>query len=158
MDITVNSLILGAASSNASGYSGIILIILMIALMYFFMIRPQQKQRKQHQEMMNQLHRGDEVVTIGRLHGKIDSVDKQNRTVTLDCEGIYLTFDMVAIARVVKSAAADEPAKEEAPADEKTAPAADDSAKEDQDGDDQTSSDDQPAEDKKDTPEDNQEK
>lgn len=108
MDRIVNSLsflTLGAASGNASGYSGIILIVLMIALMYFFMIRPQQKQRKQHQEMMNELHKGDEVVTIGRLHGKIDTVNKEDRTVTLDCEGIYLTFDMVAIARVVKRAA-----------------------------------------------------
>nr|WP_220476742.1 preprotein translocase subunit YajC [Limosilactobacillus fastidiosus] len=81
-----------------------ILIILMIALMYFFMIRPQQKQRKQHQDMMSQLHKGDEVVTIGRMHGKIDSINREDRTVTLDCEGIYLTFDMVAIARVVKPA------------------------------------------------------
>ncbi len=106
MDITVNSLtfgILGAASAGASSYSGIILILLMIALMYFFMIRPQQKQRKQHQDMMSSLHPGDEVVTIGRLHGKIDSINKTDRTVTLDCEGIYLTFDMVAIARVVKT-------------------------------------------------------
>nr|WP_220483273.1 preprotein translocase subunit YajC [Limosilactobacillus albertensis] len=107
----MSSFVLGAASSNnASGYSGIILIILMVALMYFFMIRPQQKQRKEHQEMMNELHPGDEVVTIGRMHGKIDSINKADRTVTLDCEGIYLTFDMVAIARVVKRA--DAPASE----------------------------------------------
>lgn len=99
---------LGAASSSASSYSGMILIILMIALMYFFMIRPQQKQRKQHQDMMSQLHKGDEVVTIGRMHGKIDSINREDRTVTLDCEGIYLTFDMVAIARVVKPADAAE--------------------------------------------------
>lgn len=108
---SLSSFVLGAASSNnASGYSGIILIILMVALMYFFMIRPQQKQRKEHQEMMNELHPGDEVVTIGRMHGKIDSINKADRTVTLDCEGIYLTFDMVAIARVIKRA--DAPASE----------------------------------------------
>lgn len=95
-------LTLGASSSSAT-FSSFILIILMIALMYFFMIRPQQKQRKQHQDMMSSLHPGDEVVTIGRLHGKIDSINKTDRTVTLDCEGIYLTFDMVAIARVVKT-------------------------------------------------------
>ncbi|WP_283620843.1 preprotein translocase subunit YajC [Limosilactobacillus avium] len=116
MEIIVNILdflTLGASSSSAT-FSSFILIILMIALMYFFMIRPQQKQRKQHQEMMNDMHKGDEVVTIGRLHGKIDSINKEDRTVTLDCEGIYLTFDMVAIARVVKSSTA-------APAEKKTA-------------------------------------
>ena len=127
MDIQVNGLsfINAGAASAASSYSSIILIVLMIALMYFFMIRPQQKQRKQHQDMMSQLHKGDEVVTIGRMHGKIDSINREDKTVTLDCEGIYLTFDMVAIARVVKSAdqpaaKADKPAsdapKEEVPA------------------------------------------
>lgn len=132
MDNIVNSFVTLAAA-NTGGYSSIILIVLMIALMYFFMIRPQQKQRKQHQEMMNELHKGDEVVTIGRLHGKIDEVNKDNQTVTLDCEGIYLTFDMVAIARVLKRAgeegqqaaqpAAPAPtsAKEEAAADAKPA-------------------------------------
>ena len=131
---------LGAASSSASSYSGMILIILMIALMYFFMIRPQQKQRKQHQDMMSQLHKGDEVVTIGRMHGKIDSINREDRTVTLDCEGIYLTFDMVAIARVVKPAdttgtkaedkEAKEPAeKKETSSDAKQELAASDSAK-----------------------------
>ena len=125
---------------SASSYSGMILIILMIALMYFFMIRPQQKQRKQHQDMMSQLHKGDEVVTIGRMHGKIDSINREDRTVTLDCEGIYLTFDMVAIARVVKPAdttetkaedkEAKEPAeKKETSSDAKEELAASDSAK-----------------------------
>ena len=131
---SLSSFVLGAASSNnASGYSGIILIILMVALMYFFMIRPQQKQRKQHQDMMSQLHKGDEVVTIGRMHGKIDSINREDRTVTLDCEGIYLTFDMVAIARVVKPAdaaetkAEDKKAKEPASDSAKSeAPASDD--------------------------------
>lgn len=113
MDNIVNSFVTLAAT-GAGGASSIILIVLMIALMYFFMIRPQQKQRKQHQEMMNELHKGDEVVTIGRLHGKIDEVNKENRTVTLDCEGIYLTFDMVAIARVLKRAGEDEQPNQQA--------------------------------------------
>lgn len=84
------------------------------------MIRPQQKQRKQHQDMMSQLHKGDEVVTIGRMHGKIDSINREDRTVTLDCEGIYLTFDMVAIARVVKPADTAETKSEDEPAEEAT--------------------------------------
>ncbi|WP_434737673.1 preprotein translocase subunit YajC [Limosilactobacillus sp.] len=112
----------------------------MIALMYFFMIRPQQKQRKQHQDMMSQLHKGDEVVTIGRMHGKIDSINREDRTVTLDCEGIYLTFDMVAIARVIKSADAEktedkasEPAeKKEASSETKEELAASDSSKDEE--------------------------
>lgn len=83
-------------------YSGILIIVAMVAVMYFLMIRPQQRQRKQHQDMVSQLTKGDEVITIGRLHGTIDEVNTANRTVVLDCEGIYLTFDLSAIATVVK--------------------------------------------------------
>lgn len=95
--------------------------------MYFFMIRPQQKQRKQHQSMMSQLKKGDHVVTIGRLHGDIYEIDKQNNTVTLDCEGIYLKFDLGAIMRVVPAQqAAANTAKPEATS--STASSADSSA------------------------------
>ncbi|WP_283573878.1 preprotein translocase subunit YajC [Limosilactobacillus ingluviei] len=80
--------------------SSILLIVLMVALMYFFMIRPQQKQQKKHQSMMSQLKPGDHVVTIGRLHGVVAEIDQQKRTVTLDCEGVYLVFDLGAIQRV----------------------------------------------------------
>lgn len=96
------------------GYSSILLIVIMIALMYFMMIRPQQKQRSKHQDMVNQLKKGDRVVTIGRLHGVIDEVNTANKTVVLDCEGIYLTFDLAAIASVNPGtpATADAPASD----------------------------------------------
>ena len=105
----------------------------MIAFMYFFMIRPQQKQRKEHQSMVNHLKKGDQVVMISRLHGVIDEINTTDQTVTIDCEGVYLTFDLSAIARVIPSktqaaeaqpasqaAASEEPASEasEAPASE----------------------------------------
>ena len=105
----------------------------MIAFMYFFMIRPQQKQRKEHQSMVNHLKKGDQVVMISRLHGVIDEINTNDQTVTIDCEGIYLTFDLSAIARVIpgktqaaeaqpasQAAASEEPASEasDAPASE----------------------------------------
>lgn len=64
------------------------------------MIRPQKKQQQKHQEMMSKLQVGDKVVTIGRLHGVVDKVDTDAKTVTLDCDGIYLVFDRTAIMRV----------------------------------------------------------
>ncbi len=57
---------------------------------------------------MNQLKKGDHVVTIGRLHGVIDEINQEAKTVTLDCDGIYLVFDMNAIATVSQRAAASE--------------------------------------------------
>ncbi|KRM88882.1 hypothetical protein FD21_GL000601 [Liquorilactobacillus vini DSM 20605] len=77
----------------------------LIALMYFMMIRPQKKQQQQRQQMLGNLKKGDEVITLGRLHGVIDSLDMANHTVVLDCDGIYLTFETSAIMQVKNSAA-----------------------------------------------------
>lgn len=93
----------------------------MVVFMYFFMIRPQQKQRKEHQAMMSKLRPGDHVVTIGRLHGVVNEVNEKEKTVTLDCEGIYLTFDLVAVQRVVSANKANDNT-ETKPADAKEAP------------------------------------
>ena len=86
----------------------IILFVVLFVLMYFIMIRPQKKQQQQHQEMINSLHVGDHVVMISRLHGKIDKINKADGTVSVDCDGIYLTFDVNAVMNVIPATAGDE--------------------------------------------------
>lgn len=76
---------------------------LLFAVMYFVLIRPQKKQQKKTQDMLSQMKPGDKVITIGGLHGVVDEINKENNTVTLDCEGIYLTFEKRAISRIVSS-------------------------------------------------------
>ena len=46
-------------------------IVAIFAIFYFVMIRPQQKQRKDHEERLRNLKRGDEVVTAGGIVGKV---------------------------------------------------------------------------------------
>lgn len=53
----------------------ILLIVLMIAVMYFIMIRPENKRRKQAQEMRDSLKKGDVITTIGGIVGKIVKVE-----------------------------------------------------------------------------------
>ena len=55
----------------------IIMLIVMLAIFYFLLIRPQQKRQKAVQQMQANLQKGDKVVTIGGLHGFIDSIDKE---------------------------------------------------------------------------------
>lgn len=86
---------------SSTSVSTMVMLVILVIMMYFFMIRPQRKQRDAHQEMMSKLQPGDEVVTIGRLHGVVNEINQKEKTVTLDCEGIYLTFDLIAIQRVV---------------------------------------------------------
>lgn len=80
---------------------GFLPFIAMFAVMYFLLIRPQKKQQEQVKNMLDSLAEGDSVVTIGGLHGIVDEVNATNNSVVLDCEGIYLTFERRAIARIV---------------------------------------------------------
>lgn len=101
----------------SSQYGSFIVIIVLFVLMYFLMIRPQRKQQQKHQQTLKSLEKGDKVVTIGRLHGVVDEIDQTNRTVTLDCDGIYLVFDLNAIASSSKPSQA--PVEDETKTEEK---------------------------------------
>ncbi|ANZ62538.1 preprotein translocase subunit YajC [Secundilactobacillus paracollinoides] len=93
----------------------------MIVAMYFLMIRPQRKQQQKHQDTLSKLQKGDHVVTIGRLHGVVDEINNEAKTVTLDCDGIFLVFDLNAIGSVSQRAASSEVAAEPAKAETKPA-------------------------------------
>ncbi|MEY8463430.1 preprotein translocase subunit YajC [Streptococcus merionis] len=78
-----------------------IILLLMMGGMMFFTARGQKKQQQARLEMLNNVKPGDKVVTIGGLYGVVDSVDTEVNTVTLDIDGIYLTFERAAIRTVV---------------------------------------------------------
>nr|WP_254115920.1 preprotein translocase subunit YajC [Bacillus paralicheniformis] len=67
-------------------------IILMFAVLYFLLIRPQQKQQKAVRQMQEELKKGDKVVTIGGLHGIVDSID-ESKVVIKTGDNTRLTFD-----------------------------------------------------------------
>ncbi|EEJ70970.1 protein translocase [Lactobacillus ultunensis DSM 16047] len=95
--------------ANAGGAAGnnwlmILLFIVLIGFTYFGMIRPQKKQQQQRLQMMDKLKKGDEVILVDGLHGKIDKINS-DKTVVIDADGIYLTFERMAIRRVIPSAA-----------------------------------------------------
>lgn len=85
---------------SANTYS-IIMLVVMFAIFYFLLIRPQQKRQKAVQNMQASLEKGDKIVTIGGLHGFIDSIDES--TVVIKCgDGSRLTFDRSAIREVLE--------------------------------------------------------
>lgn len=60
--------------TTGSGMSMIVIMVVMIAVFYFFLIRPENKKKKQLEEMRSQLSVGDDVTTIGGIVGKIVAV------------------------------------------------------------------------------------
>ena len=81
--------------------SPLLMFAIMFGIMYFLLIRPQKKQQEKVQNMLDSLVVGDSIVTIGGMHGIIDEINEEAKTVVIDCEGIYLTFERRAISRIV---------------------------------------------------------
>ena len=119
--------------ANAGGAAGnnwmmIILFIILIGFTYFGMIRPQKKQQQQRLQMMDKLKKGDEVILVDGLHAKIDKINS-DKPVVVDADGIYLTFERMAIRRVLPAAAKPAAPVEAAKPAEPAKPASSDEAK-----------------------------
>lgn len=56
----------------------IILVVLMIAMFYFFMIRPVRQREQKHDEFVQELQKGDKVITAGGMHGEVDRIDEDS--------------------------------------------------------------------------------
>jgi preprotein translocase subunit YajC len=71
--MTVFALLQVAAGSRGSAGTFLFIaqIALILAIFYFLMIRPQQKQRKNHESTLMQLKKGDDIVTVGGIVGKV---------------------------------------------------------------------------------------
>ena len=91
-------LLQAAAGSNTSMIYNVLLWVAIIGVFYFFMIRPQQKKQKDQKGFIESLKKGDSVVTIGGLHGRIASVDATTIALEVD-RGVKLTFEKSSISR-----------------------------------------------------------
>ncbi|MFC3416797.1 preprotein translocase subunit YajC [Algoriphagus hitonicola] len=77
--------VLAQAAAGGSGIMGqVFLFGSIILIMYFFMIRPQQKKQKETKKFIEEIKKGDDVVTIGGLHGKVSSVENDIVILELD--------------------------------------------------------------------------
>tara|TARA_Y100000590_G_scaffold410548_1_gene503708 strand:- start:37 stop:324 length:288 start_codon:yes stop_codon:yes gene_type:complete len=64
---------------SSSGIGQFIPLILIFVIFYFFLIRPQQKKVKEHKNMVENLKRGDQIITSGGIVGTIDRVMDNDR-------------------------------------------------------------------------------
>ncbi|MFD1736062.1 preprotein translocase subunit YajC [Bacillus salitolerans] len=77
-------------------------LILMFAIFYFLLIRPQQKRQKAVQQMQSDLKKGDKIITIGGLHGIVDSLD-ENKVIIVVGDGTRLTYERSAVREVISN-------------------------------------------------------
>lgn len=102
---------MGANPEGGGGQGGgligsLIPLILIFVIFYFLLIRPQQKRAREHRQMIENLKKGDKVITSGGVYGVIEAVG--TNTVTLKiAENVKVKFGKSYIAAVRASAEED---------------------------------------------------
>ena len=81
------------------GSSGTLIMMgLMILVFWLFMIRPQAKKAKKQKEFINNLQKGDKIVTIAGIHGKVNKVNDDNTLEMETSPGSYIKIERSAIS------------------------------------------------------------
>ena len=81
---TLGMFLLQAPAQQGNGWSGIIMIVLLFVVFWLFFIRPQNKRQKEAQKFRDALQKGDKVMTIGGIHGKVHEVKETTIVITVD--------------------------------------------------------------------------
>lgn len=88
---------MGAPKDGGNPIMSILPLLLIVVVFYFFMIRPQMKKSKDQKKFREGLKRGDRIITIGGIHGKIAEVS--DATVIIEVEGgVRLKMEKSAVA------------------------------------------------------------
>ena len=84
---------------QGSGILSFLPFLLIMVILYFFMLRPQAKKQKEKEEMINNLNKGDKVITMGGIIGTVSGFKEKGKIITLKVDNsTTLTFNKSAIA------------------------------------------------------------
>ena len=89
---------LQAAPAGEGGTSTLIILVMMILVFYFFMIRPQAKKAKQQKQFIDNLQKGDKIVTIAGIHATVNKINEDNTLSIEVSPGSYLKIERSAIS------------------------------------------------------------
>ena len=121
-DIAYAASTTGTTSGTGMG-STVLMIVLMIAIFYFLMIRPENKRKKQAEEMRSSLKKGDWLTTIGGVYGRVVSITDRTVVIETSEDRVRVEFLKSAIGQVgtldEQAAAQQRPAKKDKKAEEK---------------------------------------
>ncbi len=83
---------------KGSSTGTLIMMGLMIIVFWFFMIRPQAKKAKQQKEFLNNIQKGDKIVTIAGIHGVVNKVNDDTTLMLETSPGSYIKIEKSAIS------------------------------------------------------------
>ena len=89
-----------AAAQSPDPLASLLLPIGLVVLFYFFLIRPQSKRQKEQKKMVNDLQKGEEVLTSGGILGKITSINDDFITLEI-AKDISITMQKTAVQNIM---------------------------------------------------------
>ena len=101
----------GAEAAPGSMLTPILMMVIMVAIFYFILIRPENKRKKEAEQMRNSLKVGDDITTIGGIVGTVVSVKDDKFVIETSADQVRIEFEKWALST---NTTADEKAKEEA--------------------------------------------
>jgi preprotein translocase subunit YajC len=95
----------GAEGGGGSAFMSFLPLILIIVIMYLLILRPQAKKQKDRQRMLDSVKKGDEIITVGGIHGKVMGLKNEDKVLLLKVDdNVKLEVDRTAVSAVTKSA------------------------------------------------------
>lgn len=81
-----------------AGMSTIVMLVMMIAIFYFMLIRPENKRKKEAEQMRSNLHTGDEITTIGGITGTVVDVKEKKFVIETGADRVRIEFEKWALS------------------------------------------------------------
>ena len=98
----------GQSAAPSGPLTMLVPFVMMFLIFYLLVFRPQSQARKEHDRMVKNLKKHDAVVTSGGIFGSVVNVKPDAVTLRID-ENVRVDVEPLAIVRLVKSSAKDEP-------------------------------------------------
>ena len=90
----------GAGAQQGGGMSTLLMILIMLAVFYFLLIRPENKRKKEAENMRSSLKKGDWLTTIGGVYGKVVAITDRTVVIETSEDRVRVEFLKSAIGQV----------------------------------------------------------
>ncbi|MEO5650521.1 MAG: preprotein translocase subunit YajC [Ginsengibacter sp.] len=98
MNLAMVFLMLGQGGQGGGGGFQFVFLGLMILVFWMFMIRPQAKKAKQQKQFMQNLQKGDKIVTIAGIHGTVNKINEDGTFMLEINPGSYIKMEKSAVS------------------------------------------------------------
>jgi len=89
-----------AQQGGGGGFGGLIMMAVIFGIFYFILIRPQQKKMKEHKKMVDELKKGDKIITSGGIFGTVVGVETNTLKVEI-ADGVRVKIGRSSVGTIL---------------------------------------------------------